>query len=75
MKKTLFVLNKESKEDWLRTSIFYSICNIDGKVCNLIINRGIMKTWWSYEEYSYQNKVQRIKSKIDSPILNLEANV
>lgn len=34
-----------------------------------------MKTWWSYEEYSYQNKVQRIKSKIDSPILKLEANV
>ena len=40
MKNTLFVPNKESKEDWLRTSIFYSICNIGGKVCNLIINRG-----------------------------------
>jgi hypothetical protein len=38
MKKTLLAPRKEDDEEWLRDSIFYSTCNILGKVCPLVID-------------------------------------
>ncbi|CAL5399157.1 unnamed protein product [Camellia sinensis] len=40
LKKTLLSPKLERQEDWLRTNIFYSICNIGGRVCNMIIDSG-----------------------------------
>lgn len=40
LKKTLLSPKLESQEDWLRTNIFYSTCNIGSHVCNMIIDSG-----------------------------------
>ncbi|XP_028056442.1 uncharacterized protein LOC114260499 [Camellia sinensis] len=49
LKKTLLTPKLESQEDWLRTNILYSTCNIGGRFCNMIIDSGSYKNVVSQE--------------------------
>ena len=40
MKKTLLAPKKEDEEEWLMRNIFYTTCNIGGRVCSLVIDGG-----------------------------------
>ena len=40
MKKTLLAPKKEDEEEWLMRNIFYTTCNIGGRVCSLVIDEG-----------------------------------
>ncbi|XP_075674896.1 uncharacterized protein LOC142644102 [Castanea sativa] len=40
MKKILLAPKQEEQEDWLRSNIFHTTCNIGGKICNLVIDGG-----------------------------------
>ena len=37
MKKTLLAPKHEEQEDWLRSNIFHTTCNIGGRICSLFI--------------------------------------
>lgn len=38
--KTLLTPKQENEVDWLHTNIFYTTCNIEGSVYNMIIANG-----------------------------------
>ena len=38
MKKTLLAPKHEEQEDWLRSNIFHTTCNIGGRICSLFID-------------------------------------
>ena len=40
MKKTLLAPKQEDEEEWLMRNIFYTTCNIGGRVCSLVIDGG-----------------------------------
>ena len=55
MRKTLLPPKFKSKEDWLRTNIFYTACSIGGRVCWMIIDGG------SFENVVSQEAVDKLK--------------
>ncbi|XP_028071101.1 uncharacterized protein LOC114273497 [Camellia sinensis] len=60
LKKTFLSPKLESQEDWLHTNIFYSTCNIAGRVCNMIIDSGsceniVLKKWWTNLIFRWRN--------------------
>jgi hypothetical protein len=59
IKKTLLTPKDDSNEDWLRTNIFYSTCNIGGRVCNMIIDSG------SCENVVSQEVVDKLQFKVE----------
>ena len=40
IKKTLLTPKQEKEEDWVRSSLFHTTCNIGGRVCSLVIDGG-----------------------------------
>lgn len=58
IKKTLLTPKDTREEDWLRTNIFYTTCNIGGRVCNMIIASG------SCENVVSQELVDKLQFKV-----------
>ena len=54
MKRTLLAPKKDNNEEWLRSNIFHSTCNIGGRVCYLVIDGG------SYENVVSQEVVDKL---------------
>ncbi|KAG5534031.1 hypothetical protein RHGRI_022247 [Rhododendron griersonianum] len=59
IKKTLLTPKDASNEDWLRTNIFYTTCNVGGRVCNMIIDSG------SCENVVSQEVVDKLQLKVE----------
>ena len=59
LKKTLLAPKSEAEDDWLRTNIFYTTCNIGGRVCNMIIDGG------SCENMISQDVVDKLNLKTE----------
>lgn len=53
--KSLLALKDDSRDDWLRTNIFYTTtCTITDKVCTVIIDS------WSYENMVSNETIQKL---------------
>ena len=62
MKKTLLAPKQQEQEDWLRSNIFHTTCNISGRICNLVIDGG------SYENVVSEKVVDKLGLKtVDHP--------
>ncbi|KAG5567817.1 hypothetical protein RHGRI_003110 [Rhododendron griersonianum] len=59
IKKTLLTSKDASNEDWLRTNIFYTTCNVGGRVCKMIIDSG------SCENVVSQEVVDKLQLKLE----------
>lgn len=60
IRKSLLALKDDSKEDWLRINIFYTICTIAERVCKVIIDSG------SCENVVSEEAVKKLQLKTDS---------
>lgn len=52
--KSLLAPKDDSRDDWLRTNIFYTTCIITDKVCKVIIDN------WSYENMVSNEIIQKL---------------